>query len=268
MIRRGAAVRFDRLAEGGRNEPLRVLVEIEEDGSEVEVFLKPSGRPEMGIEGMSNELLAACIAGHLGLPVCEPIVVELSSDWIASVPQPSLRDMLGRSCPIAFGSKSAGEGWRRWTPDDRVIGDRRPVALATFAFDAFIENNDRLVRNPNLLVRGDRLRIIDHELSFRLRMLLLPRPEPWREGYLARHVAPGADGHVFGGLLRGDRYIDVPALRPAWASLSDDVLSDYGACIPAEWGAAAGAVADALTHLKRVRDRIDECLAEVQRALT
>lgn len=268
MIRRGSAVRFDRLAESGRNEPLRVVVEMDDDAIEREVFLKPSGRPEVGVEGMANELLAACVAGHLGLPVCEPILVKISPEWIASVPEAGIRALLSGSNPIAFASTSAGDGWRRWTSEDRVVGDRRAPALGIFTFDAFVENSDRLVRNPNLLVRGDEFRIIDHELCFGLRMKLWPRPEPWREGYMVPHTAPGDEAHVFGALLRGDRYIDVPALRPTWASLSDEALTAYGATIPVEWAAASGAVEDALTHLRQVRDRIDECLAEVQRALT
>jgi len=239
-----------------------------DDGSEREVFLKPSARPEVGIEGMTNELLAACLAGHLGLPVCEPVLVELSPDWISSIPQPSIRQLLTDSCPIAFGSTSAGDGWRRWTTEDRVIGDRRAAALGILAFDAFTENADRLVRNPNLLVQGDAIRMIDHELCFRIRMLLLPRPHPWQPGNLERLVNSGQDSHVFGPLLRGDRYIDVPALQPSWTSLSDEVLDEYGSWIPAQWASAAGAVTDALTHIRQVRDRIEECLIEVKRALT
>jgi hypothetical protein len=268
LVRRGTAVRFDRLAEGGRNEPLRIVVEMDDDATEREVFLKPSGRPELGIEGMANELLASCVAGHLGLPICEPVLVQLSPEWIASVPQHGIREMLDNSCSIAFGSTSAGEGWRRWTSDDKILGDRRPVALGIFVFDAFTENSDRSVGNPNLLVRGDTFRIIDHELCFRIRMQLFPRPEPWREGYLTRLVAPGNDAHAFGTLLRGDRLIDVPALEAPWTSLSDEALSAYGALMPPEWGTAAAAIDDALTHLRQVRDRIDQCLAEVQRALT
>lgn len=267
MIRFAEAVRFDRLAEQGRNEPLRVTVETE-DGEELEVFLKPSARPEMGIEGMANELFAACIAGHLGLPICEPIAVRISADWVASIQDPNLRHVLNLSSSVAFGSVSAGSGWRRWTSDDKLIGQRRPTALAVFVFDAFIENRDRIVSNPNLLIRGDGFRIIDHELCFRIRQCLFPRREPWRVGYLHATTQPGVSGHVFGALLKADRYLDFEPLRPAWSSLSDDALNDYAACVPVEWADARDAIDDALTHLRAVRDRIDECLTEVERALT
>ncbi len=266
MIRYADAVRFDRVAEWGRNEPLRVTAETD-DGDEVEVFLKPSGRPEVGIEGMANEMFAACIGGHLGLPVCEPIAVRMSNEWIASIQNPKIRQVLVESAPVAFGSVAAGSAWRRWTNDDRLIGERRPTALGVFVFDGFIENRDRVVSNPNLLIRGDGFRIIDHELCFRIRQCLFPRPEPWRVGYLQSAVAPGSNGHVFGALLRNDRYLDFSALRPAWSGLSNDALNDYAARLPREWSAAADAIEDALTHLRNVRDRIDDCLAEVERAL-
>lgn len=267
MIRYADAVRFDRLAERGRNEPLRVTVETD-DGEEIDVFLKPSGRPEIGVEGMSNELLAACIGGHLRLPVCEPIAVRMSSEWVSSIQDPALRELLRRSCPVAFGSVAAGNGWRTWTENDTILGDRRPAALAIFAFDAFIENRDRIVSNPNLLIRGDAFKIIDHELCFRIRQCLFPRPEPWRIGYLQGAIQPGGTGHVFGTALRGDRHLAFEELRPAWSSLSNDALNDYAAAVPGEWADATSAVDDALTHLRAVRDRIDECLAEVERALT
>lgn len=266
MIRYADAVRFDRLAERGRNEPLRVTAEAD-NGDEIELFLKPSGRPEVGVEGMANELFASCIGGHLGLPVCEPIAVRMSPEWIASVQNPMLRQVLANSAPVAFGSVAAGNAWRRWTADDKLIGERRPAALGIFVFDNFIENRDRIVSNPNLLIRGDSFRVIDHELCFRIRQCLFPRPEPWRIGYLQGAVAPGDSGHVFGTLLKSDRHLDYMAPREAWAGLSDDALNDYAACLPDEWAAATDAIDDAVTHLRRVRDRIDECLLEVERAL-
>ncbi len=266
MIRYADAVRFDRLAERGRNEPLRVTAETD-DGDELEVFLKPSGRPEVGIEGMANEMFAACIGGHIGLPVCEPVAVRMSAEWIASIQNSTIRKVLTDSAPVAFGSVAAGNAWRRWTNDDRLIGERRPAALGIFVFDTFIENRDRIVANPNLLIRGDSFRIIDHELCFRIRQCLFPRPEPWRIGYLQGAVAKGSNGHAFGALLKSERNLDYSTLRPAWSGLSNDALSDYAACLPREWATAADAIEDALTHLRNVRDRIDECLAEVERAL-
>jgi hypothetical protein len=86
--------------------------------------------------------------------------------------------------------------------------------LAIFAFDAFVENPDRKPSNPNLLVKGDEFRIIDHELALFVRGLL-PRPAPWQAGYLNHMMGP--DSHVFAARLRGVA-LDLDAIRAAWSS--------------------------------------------------
>jgi hypothetical protein len=262
MIERAEAIRFDRIADAGRNLPLRVTVETVA-GDEIEVFLKPSGRPELSVSRLASEVLAACIAGHLGLPVCQPLLVNMSPEWIASIPDAGLRAILEDSSPIAFGSKAAGPGWRQWSAEDVLTNGRKTTALGIFAFDAFIENPDRMPRNPNLLVKGDEFRMIDHELSLIVRGRF-PAPAPWSQGYLAPMFQQ--DGHVFASRLRGTN-VDLGPLRDGWSSLSDHDLGDYEASIPLEWAEAADAITAALTHLRAVRDRIDDCLGEIGRAL-
>jgi hypothetical protein len=229
------------------------------DGAEHEVFLKASGRPELGVEGLANEVLAACLAGDLGLPINEPFLVALDPDWVVAIKDPETREMLERSAAVAFGSKAAGSQWRIWSAADRITGARQVVALAIFAFGAFIENDDRRPGNPNCLVMDDALRIIDHELAFRIRQKLFPRPEPWRPGHLQRLMTP--DGHLFGADLRGRTSLDFEPIRLAWTGISDSRLHEYRSAIPPEWAEAEGAADAAVTHLATVRDRLDECIA-------
>lgn len=266
MIRKAEAVRFDGVVDivSGRNQPLKVTVE-DAEGQEIDVFLKPSGRPELGIEGLANELLAACVAGSLGLPICEPFLVQMTPEWIASIPDAALRDVLMRSSPVAFGSRSAGAGWKGWAAEDQVLGERRSVATAIFVFDALTLNADRGPGKPNILVKGDAFRIIDHEMCFRVRMHFFPPPRPWEIGNLQGLTDAG--GHTFGQLLRGDRLVDVGAVRSCWLELSDECLADYEAALPEQWHDAAEPIESAIAHLRTVRDRIDECLQEVQRVL-
>jgi hypothetical protein len=264
MIRRAEAIEFRGTADTGRNAPLIIAAETD-DGESLELYLKPSGRPELGIEGMANELLAACIAGELGLPVCEPILVTITEEWIDTIRDANLQAVLRNSSPVGFGSKAAGNGWRIWSTEDRIIGQRRPVATAIFAFDAFTGNDDRRSEKPNLLVRNDDLRMIDHELCFRVRLKLFPRLEPWAPGNLSGLTLP--ERHILGAALKKDRNLDIGALRPGWAGLSNECLANYEAAIPEQWAAATEPIEQAIEHLKTVRDRIDECLAEVERVL-
>ena len=75
------------------------------------------------------------------------------------------------------------------------------------------------------------------------------------------------DGHVFAARLRGAA-LDLAPVRAAWSGLSDDDLRELGACLPKVWVEAEESVVAALTHVRTVRDRIDECLTEMERALT
>lgn len=263
MILFAEAVRYDGEAGAGRNRPLRVAVETTA-GDEYEVFLKPSGRPELSVAGLANEALSACIAARVGLPICQPFLVELPQPWIASIQDAELRQVLEASNPIGFGSTAAGVGWRQWSPEDMLTSARRQAALGIFAFDAFVENPDRKPSNPNLLVKGDEFRIIDHELALFVRGLF-PAPAPWRPGYLDHMMQP--DRHVFGTRLRGTA-LDLDAIKISWSSLTDADLADFHAALPEEWIESADSVTAALTHVRAVRDRIDECLVEIGRALT
>ena len=89
-------------------------------------------------------------------------------------------------------------------------------------------------------------------------------PEPWRGGYLDRFIR--SDGHIFGAGLKG-RAHDLRPIRRAWSGLSDARLEEYRGLLPAEWEPAQRAWEAALTHIRNVRDRIDDCVAELERAL-
>ncbi len=138
-----------------------------------------------------------------------------------------------------------------------------PMALATFAFDAIIQNPDRRSGNPNCLVRGDAFRIFDHELAFAHGLILGWKP-PWVPGGLQLLEQPGF--HIFRRELRG-KNLDFPAVRESWKHLIDSRIDGYADVVPAEWAQAATDVAGAITLIKSARDRIDDCLAEIQRVL-
>ena len=268
MIRTLEAVRFDEVEQTGRNRPLRIAAvesySNDDNAIEIEVFLKPSAR-EIGIDGIALELLSACLAGDLGLPICEPVLVEMSPEWIATIPELHTKTILQNSCPLAFGSVNAGNGWRIWSSADKVNGNRRSTALKVFVFDALMENSDRRDEKPNLLVKGDEMRAIDHELAFRVENLI-PPARPWQIGYMDSLISPKR--HIFGHLLKGDHRINLDEVRTAWEALSEQHLTDYVATIPSQWSDSEHIIEIALTHLSRVRDNLNACFNELERVLS
>jgi hypothetical protein len=267
MIRLATPLRFDRKTENGRTEPLRITVSTD-DGIEQDVVMKIAEGPQVTIENLANEMLGSLLAADLGLPLNEPFFVALDNDFIQAISEPTVRNRLTAACKLGFASKDAGKQWRRWIATDRVASSQREVALATFAFDAFIANNDRSPKNPNLLVRGADWRLIDHEAAFSFRMKIAPRCRPWQMGNLNLLRNCGADSeHVFAAHLAGRGELDFNYIATKWADLSDARVAQYGATLPEEWDTVRPQFDEAIDHLKLVRDRIDLCIAELKRVL-
>ena len=107
-----------------------------------------------------------------------------------------------------------------WSRGRRILDSMLPTAAAIFVFDAIIQNVDRRADNPNCLVKGNEIRIIDHEMAFTHRLVLGWRP-PWTPGSLKDLEKPGF--HIFRDQLRR-RAIDLSAIRDAWSALSDAQL--------------------------------------------
>ncbi len=220
MIETAQAVRFSGEVEQGRTQPLRAFVELT-DGSRTEVVLKPTSQPHLTTEGLANEMLGSLLAGDLDLPTPRPLFVELSPDFIDTIPDPRIQARLRGANSVAFASTHAGSQWRRWDPIDHVSKDRLQLALRIFAFDAFIGNPDRRAKNPNLLRHKSdgAILLIDHETAFGFRLQLFPRVEPWNLGNLSHMAKRGAESeHVFFSALLGREDLDIERYRRAMGS--------------------------------------------------
>jgi hypothetical protein len=263
MLQMTMPVRFHAPLTSGRTKPARLECEMD-DGSVIEVIGKFVGGCDRGVSALAIEVVAACLAADLGLPIPKPYILTIDPTWVATIPDPGYRAMVARSGALAFGSTDVGRDFRVWSSSDRLSAQMQPVALAIFCFDAFINNTDRRDGNPNCLVRGHDLRIFDHELTFIYKGVLFWR-EPWKVGSLAPMATSGA--HIFHSKLKGQT-VDLAPVRAAWAALSDADLARYKGAVPTAWSSAAATVDEAISLIQGVRDHIDDALAEVRRVLT
>jgi hypothetical protein len=262
MLETVTPVRFHTPVTSGRTKP--ALVECEKtDETLVEVVAKFAGGCDRGEAALAMEVVAACLAADLALPIPKPYLLAIDPAWIGTVPDAAYRSIVARSGAIAYGSTHVGSDYRAWTSYDRLTPQLVPLALAIFCFDAFINNSDRRDDNPNCLRKDEQLRIFDHELAFLYKGVLFWR-EPWNVGALAPFASPGR--HIFHAKLKGQA-LDTAPVRAAWAALSDDRLAGYKSSVPAAWSNAETAVDDAIDLIQGVRDHIDDALAEVRRVL-
>ena len=263
MIERIIATEFIRDAKNGRTQPIVLLCD-HPDGSTVEVFCKPSVGCDEEVVNLAREMVSACLAADLGLPIPKPYFVEIDEEFIESVPDEGSAGRLRLSSDLAFGSTIVPAQFTTWIEGTAIPDSLVPVAASLFIFDGIIQNPDRRVGNANCLVRGDEIRIIDHELAFAHKLIFGWTP-PWAIGGFSAIAQPAH--HIFTAKLKG-RQIDFEPITLAWKGLSDARLSEYASTLPIEWAVAAAAVNDAVTLITDARDQIDQCIVEAQRVLT
>ena len=263
MLETITPVQFDDAVSNGRTKPSRLTCE-KADGTLVEVVAKFSAGCDRKEGSLAMEVIAACLAADLGLPVPKPYLLDAQPAWTATVANSERRTLMQASSPVAFGSTLVGRGYRAWTGTDRITDVMLPLAAGIFTFDSFINNPDRRVGNPNCLVKGSELRIFDHELAF-LYKGIIGWKSPWQIGALSPFATSGR--HIFHAGLKG-RGADLEPIRQVWQLLHDDRLAAYKASMPPAWSSAQPAVDDAIDLIRGVRDHIDAALDEVRRVLT
>lgn len=266
MLERVTAAEYVAAPGNGRTRPTHLVCEMP-DGSTIELMTKLSAGCEQGVVHLARELVAACLAGDLGLPIPRPWLVEIPPAFADIIPDAERQAMFRASVPVAFGSTMITGQYGTWMAGTRITDAMVPTAAAIFTFDMIIGNADRAIGNANCLVRGDAIRIFDHELCF-ADVLLLPSlrpPPPWTLGALKLFETPGA--HIFRTGLIG-RTVDWSSIGERWRGLSDVRLSAYENAIPPEWAAAKMQISAALTLIRDARDHIEGCLTEIERVLT
>src|SRR4051812_969920 len=124
----------------GRNIPILLTCQG------VEIVTKFSGC-ECGVMGLAREALVAMLAADLGLPVPEPVLVELPEGFIDAIPedQEPVRAVMTRSVAPAFGSTRLPNGYAVWMSDRELNGRLLHQAAEIFAFDLLTLNADRIV---------------------------------------------------------------------------------------------------------------------------
>jgi hypothetical protein len=235
------------------------------DDSIIEVVVKFSSFCDQQQENLAMEALAACLAGDLRLPIPEPLLVAIPDEWIAIVPDEQRKKRILASSRVAFGSKLVTGGYSIWTPDTPISEAMVDPAASIFAFDAIIQNPDRRTSNPNCLIRGESIRIFDHELAFGHKLVLKWQP-PWTKDGLNWLETKGA--HIFRSRLRRSM-IDFDAIKAAWIAITDNRLTGYKSGLPAEWmPAVVSRVQSAITLVQEARENFDACVEEIRRVLS
>jgi hypothetical protein len=178
--------------------------------------------------GPANELIASRLAGHFGILHPEAAAVTVAAEltkWLVEQNHEISRTI--GSGPN-FGSRLLTDV-SVWPPGRPLPDAMIPAAAQIFAFDALICNDDRRRNNPNILVRGDEIFVIDHEAAFAFLYLVASRARSWE-----CRSRNSLQNHVFFFQLRRQQ-ISLAPFTQRLAQLSDTVLETIVADLPGQW---------------------------------
>src|SRR5437016_2137936 len=180
MVGRVTAVHLHRFLSSGRTRPA-VFGCIDADGNIAgDYVVKLCAAMDTRTRGAASELIASLLAGHFGILRPDPALDRLHPDlvnWLASR-RPDVANLVRASTGLNFGTKLLMDV-ATW-PRGRALPDAMTMAASDiFAFDALIANDDRRYNNPNVLVRGDDIFVIDHEAAFAFLYLVSVGEPPW-----------------------------------------------------------------------------------------
>lgn len=257
------AVDVVRAAKSGRTKPL--ILSCETGNSDVvEVYCKLSASCDAGVLSLTREVVAAHLAVGLSLPIPEAFLVEIPPE-LADV-APDRRDVtrIRTSSGIAYGSARLPSRFSTWSSEWQVSDGALPVVLLAFAFDAVAENPDRRPENPNCLVYGDEVVLIDHELSFPSG--IVASKSPWEVGGL-QHLKDGAE-HIFRReLIRKSQNLDFDVLRDQWTELDEGYIAECHSALPQEWEEGRAIAEQAIMQVRHAKENIDGLIDELRRIL-
>jgi hypothetical protein len=113
-----------------------------------------------GTAPLVAEIVVGALAEALGLQTPARYLVELDPQLPSLDPHEELLDLLRRSQGLNLGFEWL-EGFRDLRPPD-AARLRAELAAPIVWLDALVQNPDRTPRNPNLMIKSGKVRLIDH----------------------------------------------------------------------------------------------------------
>ncbi|MCX2495171.1 hypothetical protein OQX63_16900 [Pedobacter sp. PF22-3] len=162
------------------NKPLIITGIDKKSGTKNDYIVKLNGAERMHKEGRLREILAAFIALELELDVVEPVVVDITDDFVRAQLGQDFYLKTSKSLGFNVGSKYIAK-FITLENDVSLTRQQEEAAQYVFAFDLLIQNNDRNRLKPNMITDGNQLIMLDHELAFGFHLVLsfLRNPKPW-----------------------------------------------------------------------------------------
>jgi len=212
-----------------------------------EYVLKPTNGERMYPGAAVNELVASFIASELDILTPQPVTIELGDEFILSQSKNSDYDRIKRNKGLSFGTKYLPNAFEFTINLEEINKDLIPELQFIYIFDMFIDNPDRTISKPNMLINDKRVYVIDHELAFSIILEIPKNPKPWK---INNEIAYK---HCLLPLLKG-RKIKKMELFDKFYILNDNFWKKMEPLIPKSWD---------VTVLPKIRELIDSKLSHL-----
>jgi hypothetical protein len=164
----------------GTTEPQLIRGVCTQTGQKDDYVVKYIRAQRMSPEASARELVAALIARELNFNVPEPVIVNVSEEFVELMRGKANYHVASHSLGFNFGSEFK-TGYYSVLKDQPLNETMLLKLVDLFALDIFISNADRRMEKPNFLTNGDDILVFDHEMAFgfSLELPFLRNREPW-----------------------------------------------------------------------------------------
>lgn len=216
-------------ATSGRARPPRVEL-IGTDGDRCEGYLKsPLFHERKPAFCLEREWVATRLAKEMNLPCANIVPVEVTPELVQIATSIGI-DHIADGPELLLASVSLGPGWSEWSSAVNVTKNQLEQASEIYFFDTMVQNWDRVMPNPNLLVNGSAYGMIDHEESF----ISAAGSEierggairPWEDGGVSNDVGEYLEHPLWRGIKKHTNANFVKAVE-CWKSLPVGTLRGY-----------------------------------------
>lgn len=172
------ALTGDILMSTGTTQPMLIRGVCEKTGEKSDYVAKYKNSPRMSVESSCRELIAAFIAMELELHIADPVLINVTPEFVETLVGKEGYKYANNSLGINFGCKYF-KGYWEFVKGEMPNDKQYDAAEKIYAFDIFISNVDRRVDKQNMLTDGENVLIFDHELAFSFVMDIIKNPTPW-----------------------------------------------------------------------------------------
>jgi hypothetical protein len=214
----------------GTTKPMLVRGVCTTTGEKSDYVVKYKKSPRMSTRSSCRELIAAFIAKEVDLHVADPVLIDITPEFVETLVGKDGYKFAYNSVGLNFGCKYFTGYWefiRRQPLNDW----QRKEAEKIYAFDLFIANPDRRLDKQNMLTDGEKILIFDHELAFSFVMDIVKNPTPW---IIGAADLPWIKNHYFYNVLRQSAY-NFDAFVEGFNVLNENFWSKVNVLIPREW---------------------------------